>query len=77
MEAMAGIGKSLIVIGIIIALAGMVFTFYDKIPFLGKLPGDINVEKKNFKFYFPVTTSIIISVLATLILYIINRFFRG
>ncbi|MBD3168520.1 MAG: DUF2905 family protein [candidate division Zixibacteria bacterium] len=74
---MAGIGKSLIVIGIIIALAGVVLTFFDKIPYLGKLPGDINVEKKNFKFYFPVSTSIIISVLATLILYIINRFFRG
>ena len=73
---MPGIGKSLIIIGVIIIAIGAVMTFYDKIPFLGKLPGDISVEKKNFKFYFPITTSIILSVLATLILYIINHFFR-
>lgn len=69
-------GKFVILIGIIIVIIGVVITFFDKVPFPGKLPGDISYKKDNFRFYFPLTSSIIISVVLSLILYIINHFFR-
>jgi hypothetical protein len=65
-------GKLLIITGIILIIAGIVITFAHKLPFPGRLPGDIAIEKKNFKFYFPVTTSIVLSVLISIIWYIIQ-----
>jgi hypothetical protein len=65
-------GKLLIIIGVVLIIAGIIVNYADKIPFLGKMPGDISVERENFKFYFPLTTSIILSVLVSLILYIIQ-----
>lgn len=66
-------GKLLIIVGIVCIAAGLLITYSGKIPFLGKLPGDIAIEKENFKFYFPITSSILISILISLILYLINR----
>ena len=66
-------GKLLIIFGVIIVIAGVIIYFFDKIPFLGKLPGDIVVKKKNFTFYFPLMTSIVVSVILSLILYLIAR----
>ena len=68
------LGKTLIIIGGLLIIAGLLFHFYDRIPFIGKMPGDIVVKKKNFTFYFPLATSIIISILLSLFLYLINRF---
>jgi hypothetical protein len=65
-------GKLLIIVGIILVIAGVVVTYADKIPFLGKLPGDIAIERENFRFYFPVTTSIIVSILISIVLYVIQ-----
>lgn len=70
---MPGLGKSLIVIGVVIAVIGLIFSLGPKIPYLGKLPGDIYLKKDNFVFYFPLATSIIISVVISIILYIITR----
>ncbi len=70
---MAELGKTLIILGIIIAGIGITLTFWGKIPFLGKLPGDIVVKKDHFAFYFPLTTSILISVILSLILYLISK----
>lgn len=67
------IAKVLIFIGIILIGAGLFLTFFDKIPFLGKLPGDIFIKRKNFSFYFPITTSILISLILTLILRICSK----
>lgn len=67
-------GKILILTGIIIVIIGVILTFAGKIPFLGKLPGDISIKRENFTFYFPVTTSIIVSILLSLILYLIGKF---
>ena len=67
------IGRTLILIGVIIVIIGLFFTFAPKIPFLGKLPGDIFYKRDKFVIYFPITTSIIISVVLSLILYLINR----
>ncbi|ACI18302.1 DUF2905 domain-containing protein [Dictyoglomus thermophilum] len=70
---MSFMGKWLIIFGIILIILGLIFVFIDKIPFLGRLPGDIRIEKKNFVFYFPITTSILLSLLLTIILNIILR----
>ena len=67
-------GKMLVVLGIVMALLGLLLMFWGKIPFLGKLPGDIVIKKGNFVFYFPLATSILISVVLTLIFYLISRF---
>ena len=68
------LGKLLLTIGGLLILAGLIF-YYGKFPgFLGRLPGDIRIEKPNFSFYFPITTSILISLLLTLIMYLISRF---
>jgi hypothetical protein len=61
------IGKMLIILGIILIIVGFGFLFGDKIPFIGKLPGDILIKKERFSFYFPITTSIIISIILTIL----------
>jgi len=66
------IGRSLVVFGLLMVCLGMLLMFYDKIPFIGKLPGDINVKKDNFQFYFPITTSVIISIILSLIMWLIS-----
>jgi len=70
---MPSMGKMLIVIGIVLVVMGLVFTYGPKIPWLGKLPGDISVKKDNFSFYFPITTSIIISVILTILFSIFRK----
>jgi uncharacterized protein HemY len=64
----------LITVGMICLVAGILILNSDRIPFLGKLPGDIIIERENFKLFFPITTSILISVVLSLIVYLINRF---
>ena len=74
---MAEIGKSLIFIGIMIIIIGTILLFNDRLPFnLGKLPGDISYKKENFSFYFPITTSILISIVLSLLFFIFGKFFR-
>lgn len=66
-------GKGLIIIGIVILITGLFMTYGPRIPYLGKLPGDIYYKKDTFVFYFPLATSIVISVIISLILYILSR----
>ena len=69
-------GKYIIAGGIFIVLAGLlIYFFHDHLKWLGKLPGDIRIEKDNFRFYFPVVTMIIISVIITIVINIFKRFF--
>ena len=69
-------GKILILAGIILIIAGVIIYFAgDKLSWLGHLPGDIRIVKENVRFYFPVTTMIIISVVLTLIIYLIRKIF--
>ncbi|OQX83871.1 MAG: hypothetical protein B6D53_01460 [Candidatus Omnitrophica bacterium 4484_49] len=67
------VAKFLILVGLIIIGLGVLLLLFEKIPFLGKLPGDIIVRKKNFSFYFPITTSIIISIILSIILNLLSR----
>ncbi len=55
-------------------IVGLIMQFDIKIPYIGKLPGDIAIKKENFSFYFPITSSILISAILTLIFYIIGKF---
>jgi len=57
----------LILIGVFIILIGLFLLLGEKIPWVGRLPGDIIIRKKNFTFYFPIVTSIIISIILTLL----------
>jgi len=69
-------GKWIIVAGIIVVVIGiLIYFFHDKFNWLGKLPGDIRIEKENFRFYFPVTTMIIISIVLTLLINIFKKLF--
>ena len=65
---MADFGKPLIIVGIVLILAGLFISF------VGRLPGDIYIKKENFTFYFPITSSIVFSILLSILLYIFSRF---
>lgn len=67
-------GKFLIILGLVIIVIGVIVYFADRIPLIGRLPGDIVVKKENFTFYFPLATSILLSIIISLILYLINKF---
>jgi len=68
-----GFGKILIFFGILLTVAGILFTFAGRIPWFGKLPGDICIKKENFTFYFPLATSILLSIALSLIILFIGR----
>jgi len=67
------IGRFLVILGIVIAAVGGVLLFSGKITWLGRLPGDIIIQRKNFTFYFPLATSILLSIILTFILWLISR----
>jgi hypothetical protein len=70
------LGKYLIYAGIVLIFAGIILYFFtNHLNWLGKLPGDIKIEKENFRFYFPVTSMIIISIILTIIINIIRKLF--
>jgi len=67
-------GKYIIIIGGAIIIIGiLIYFFHDKLHWIGRLPGDIRIEKENFHFYFPIATMIILSVLISAILWIIRK----
>ena len=73
MSDFSGLGRILIIVCLVIAGIGLAMVFAGKIPWLGRLPGDFLFRGKNVSFYFPLTTSVLISVILTLILWVINR----
>jgi hypothetical protein len=70
---MSEIGRFLIVAGVILVIVGAVFLLAPKIPWLGRLPGDISFKRGNVSFYFPLGTCIVISIILTLILYLFRK----
>ena len=66
-------GKLLIFLGLVFVIVGIFFLIGNKIPYLGKLPGDIYVKKENFTFYFPITTLLIVSIILTLLFYLFRN----
>ena len=70
---MPDVGKVFIILGALIVLVGLALTFGPRIPFLGRLPGDIAIDRGNVHIYFPIVTCLLLSVVLTLVL---NLFFR-
>ncbi|HUZ57266.1 MAG TPA: DUF2905 domain-containing protein [Hanamia sp.] len=69
-------GKYIVIVGLIIVLTGIiVYFFHDYFKWVGKLPGDIRIEKGNFRFYFPLVTMIVVSIVVTILIHIFKRFF--
>ncbi len=73
MEGFSSLGKMLIIIGVVIVLIGAVLMLGPKIPWIGRLPGDFSYKGENFTFYFPLGTSILISIVLTLVLWLISK----
>ena len=76
MSGFEGIGKIITIVGILLVVLGLIFVLGDRIPFLGKLPGDILIKKGNISFYFPVITFLLVSVVLTIIINFILRFIK-
>lgn len=68
-------GKYIIFFGVLVVLAGIIIYFFgDKLHWIGRLPGDIRIERENTRFYFPITTMILFSLLLTILVNLIRRF---
>jgi uncharacterized membrane protein len=73
---MPGLGKILVFIGIMLIILGVIIWLGgDKLGWFGRLPGDIKIERENLRFYFPITSMVLISALISLILWLLRRFF--
>ncbi len=70
---MNALGKILMIFGIVLVLVGLILSSGVKIPYLGKLPGDICIKRPNFTFYFPLATCILLSGILSLIFWILGR----
>lgn len=70
---MNDVGRMLVVVGVLIALAGVALLLVGRVPWLGRLPGDIHIERGNWTVYFPLATCLLLSVVLTLILWIVGR----
>ena len=71
---MADVGRMLVLLGVVLVVVGGLFWLGGaRLPFLGRLPGDMHVTRGNWSFYFPLTTSILLSVVLTLILALLSR----
>ena len=70
---MSDLGRALIVIGLVTALVGVVLVAAGRVPWIGRLPGDISIQQGNWTFYAPLATSILVSIVLTLVLWLIGR----
>lgn len=70
---MSGLGRSLILMGVVLVVVGLLISFAPRLPWLGKLPGDIIIKKENFSFYFPLATCILVSLLLSFIIWLFRR----
>jgi hypothetical protein len=65
--------KILILVGVIFIISGIIFLLAGKLPYIGKLPGDIIIHRKNFSFYFPITTCILVSIILSFIFWLLTK----
>jgi hypothetical protein len=72
---LGALGKGLLVIGLIMAAVGLLLLVADRFPWLrlGRLPGDVSIERPGFRLYFPLGTSILLSILLSLVLWLVSR----
>lgn len=70
---MASLGRMLLVVGLVFVVLGIVFQLVPGIPWLGRLPGDIRIERPGFRLYFPLVTSLLLSLVLSAILWLFSR----
>jgi hypothetical protein len=70
---MNGLGRSLIIIGMVLVVIGLIISFAPRLPWLGKLPGDILIKKENFSFYFPLASCLLISLILSFVMWLFRR----
>ncbi len=73
MSGYAGFGWVLLILGLVIAGAGLVWILSPSVPWLGRLPGEILIERENFRFYFPLATCLLVSLVLTLLAWVVQR----
>ncbi len=73
MQGFDSFARLLIIFGLILAAVGGLLLFIGKIPYIGKLPGDLYIQRRNFTFYFPLATSILLSIILTLLFSFFSR----
>ena len=71
-----GLGRLLIILGGLLLAAGVLLVLLGQIPFFGRLPGDIAIERERFSFFFPLASMLILSLILTVVVNIVLRFFR-
>jgi hypothetical protein len=67
------VGRALVVLGIVLVVLGVLIVVAGRVPWIGRLPGDIHVRRDGWSFYFPLTTSILVSLLISIVLYLVGR----
>ena len=70
---MGDLGRTLMLLGGILLVVGALLSFTGRLPWVGRLPGDVSIERENFRFYFPLATSIVISIILSLLAWLIRR----
>ncbi len=70
---MPDLGRTLVIVGVVITVVGLVVMLAGRVPWIGRLPGDIHVQRGNWSFYFPLATSLLLSVILTLMFWLIGR----
>ncbi len=70
---MGDLGRTLMLLGGVLLVVGALLSFTGRLPWVGRLPGDISIERENFRFYFPLATSIVISIILSLLAWLIRR----
>ena len=73
MEGLEGVGRLLLIGGVILAILGIIMIAAPNLPFIGRLPGDIRFESENVRVYLPIGTMIVVSLILTLLLNLLNR----
>ena len=67
------LGRALVILGLLLVVIGVVISLVGKVPWLGRLPGDIHVQRENWSFYFPLATSLLLSVVLSLLFWLFRR----
>ena len=70
---MGDLGRTLMLLGGVLLVVGALLSFTGRLPWVGRLPGDISIERENFRFYFPLATSIVVSIILSLLAWLIRR----
>ena len=70
---MGDLGRTLMLLGGVLLVMGALLSFTGRLPWVGRLPGDISIERENFRFYFPLATSIVVSIILSLLAWLIRR----